>query len=59
MISEIEKKAEQAQKDNHFASQCSLVKDASTLPNLEYKTNKRLNYFEINENDIPFNNKKS
>ena len=38
--------------NNHFASQCSLVKNASALPNLEYKTDERLNYFEINENDI-------
>ena len=29
-----------------------MVKNASTLPNLEYKTDKRLNYFEINEDDI-------
>ena len=29
-----------------------MVKNASTLPHLEYKTNERLNYFEINENDI-------
>ena len=31
---------------------CSLVKNASTLPNLEYKTDERLNYFEINEDNI-------
>ena len=29
-----------------------MVKNASTLPNLEYKTDERLNYFEINKNDI-------
>ena len=29
-----------------------MVKNTSNLPNLEYKTNKQLNYFEINENDI-------
>ena len=29
-----------------------MVKNASTSPNLEYKTDVRLNYFEINENDI-------
>ena len=29
-----------------------MVKNVSTLPNLEYKTGERLNYFEINENDI-------
>ena len=36
----------------HFFSQCSLVKNASTLPSLEYKTDERLNYFDINENEI-------
>ena len=50
LISDFKKKAELF--NNHFASQCSLVKNASTLPNLEYKTDKRLNYFEINEDDI-------
>ena len=49
LISDFEKKAELF--NNHFASQCSLVKNASTLPNLEYKTDERLNYFEINEDD--------
>ena len=29
-----------------------MVKNAGTLPNIEYKTNERLNYFEINENEI-------
>ena len=29
-----------------------MVKNASTLPNLEYKTDERLNYFDINENEI-------
>ena len=29
-----------------------MVKNASTSPNLEYNTDVRLNYFEINENDI-------
>ena len=29
-----------------------MVKNASTLLNLEYKTDEQLNYFEINENDI-------
>ena len=47
---DFEKKAELF--NNHSASQCLLVKKASTLPNLEYKTDKRLNYFEINENEI-------
>ena len=29
-----------------------MVKNASTLPNFEYETDERLNYFEINENNI-------
>ena len=39
--------------NNQFASQRSLVKNASTLPpNLENKTDERLYYFFINDNDI-------
>ena len=49
-ISDFEKKAELF--NDHFASQCSLVKNASTLLNLEYKIDERLNYFEIYENEI-------
>ena len=37
-----------AELSNHFISQCSLVKYASNLPNLECKTDERLGYFEIN-----------
>ena len=29
-----------------------MVKNASTLSSLEYKTDERLNYFDINENEI-------
>ena len=36
----------------HFRRFCSLVKNASTISNLEYKTDTRLNHFEIHENDI-------
>ena len=50
IISDFQKKA--GLFNNHFASQCSLVKNASTLPTLEYKTVERLNYFDISENDI-------
>ena len=50
-------------KDKHLAklnwklgnldtAQWSLVKNASTLPNPEYKTDDLLDYFKINENDI-------
>ena len=35
---------------NHFALKCSLVKYASTLVN--HKTERRLNYFDINEKGI-------
>ena len=39
IISDFQKKAELF--NNHFASQCSLVKNASTLPTLEFKTVER------------------
>ena len=41
LISDFEKIAELS--NNHFASQCSVVKNSSSSPNLEYKTDKRLN----------------
>ena len=47
-VSDFEKKVEFF--NNHCASQCSLVKNASTVPNLE--TDELLNYCETNENDI-------
>ena len=50
LISDFEKKVELF--NNHFPSEYSLVKNAITLPNFEYKTDERLNYFEINEDDI-------
>ena len=50
LMSYFEKKAELF--NNHFASQRSLVKNASALPNLEHKTDKRLNYFFMNKNYI-------
>ena len=49
LISDLEKKIEPF--NNHFASQWFLVKNASTLTNLEYKTDRSLNYLEINQND--------
>ena len=49
-MSDFEKKAELV--NNHFASQCSSVKNASDLPNIKYKTDEWLNSIEINENDI-------
>ena len=36
----------------HFAAQCTLVKNTSRLPKIKYRTDKRLNSFTINENDI-------
>ena len=38
--------------NSHFAAQCTLVKNASTLPKFKYTTDKRLNSFRINETDI-------
>ena len=38
--------------NSHFASQCTAVKNASTLPKFKYRTDKRLNSFKFNENDI-------
>ena len=38
--------------NSHFAVQCTPVKNAISLPRLKYRTDKRLNSFTINENDI-------
>ena len=38
--------------NSHFAAQCTPVKNASTLPKFKYTTDKRLNSFTIDENDI-------
>ena len=38
--------------NSHFAVQCTPVKNASILPKFKYRTDKRLNSFTINENDI-------
>ena len=38
--------------NSHFAGQCTPVKNPSTLPKFKYRTDKRLKYFTINENDI-------
>ena len=37
---------------SHFAAHCTPVKNASALPKFKYRTDKRLNSFTINENDI-------
>ena len=36
----------------HFPAQCTPVKNASTLAKFKYRTDKLLNSFTINENDI-------
>ena len=38
--------------NSHFATQCTLIKKASTLPKLKYRTEKHLNPCTINENVI-------
>ena len=38
--------------NSHFAAQCTPVKNASTFTKFKYRTDKRLNSFTINENDI-------
>ena len=50
LASDFHKKAELF--NRHFAEQCTLVQNTSTLPVLNFKTNKRLKSFKINENDL-------
>ena len=50
LISDFEKKVKLL--SSHFAPQCSLVKNSSTLPNLEYKIDEPFSYFNINENNF-------
>ena len=38
--------------NSHFAAQCTPVKNANVLPKFKYRTDKRLNSFTINENNI-------
>ena len=38
--------------NSHFAAQCTPVKNANVLPKFKYRTDKRLNPFTINENNI-------
>ena len=38
--------------NNHFASQCTAIKNSSKLPNFSYKTEKRLTSFDIKDDDI-------
>ena len=42
LIPDFEKKAELF--NNHFASQCPLLENACTLPNVEYETDERLSF---------------
>ena len=50
LVSDFHEKAELF--NRHFAEQCTLVQTTSTLPVFNFKTNKRLKSFEINENDL-------
>ena len=50
LVSDFHKKAKLF--NRHFAEQCILVQNASTLPVFNFKTNKRLKSFENNENDL-------
>ena len=38
--------------NNYFASQCTPIKNGSKLPNFNYKTEKILTSFDINDDDI-------
>ena len=50
LVSDFHKKAELF--NRHFAEQCTLVQNTSTLPVFNFKTNNRLKSFDINENDL-------
>ena len=49
LVSDFHKKAELF--NRHFAEQCTLVQNTSTLPVFNFKTNNGLKSFDINEND--------
>ena len=57
LVSDFHKKAELF--NRHFAEQCTLVQNTSTLPVFNFKTNNCFKSFNINENDLQINNKKS
>ena len=50
LVSDFHKKAELF--NRHFAEQCTLVHNTSTLPVFNFETNNRLKSFDINENDL-------
>ena len=50
LVSDFHKKAKLF--NRHFAKQCTLVQNTSTLPVFNFKTNNRLKSFEINKNDL-------
>ena len=50
LVSDFEQKANLF--NNYFASQCTLIKDGSKLPNFSYKTEKILISFDIKDGDI-------
>ena len=47
LVSDFKQKA-----NNHFASQCTPIKNGSKLPNFSYKTEKTLTSFDIKDDDI-------
>ena len=57
LVSDFRKKAELF--NRHFAEQCTLVQNTSTLLVFNFKTNNCFKSFNINENDLQINNKKS
>ena len=50
LVSDFHKKAELF--NRHFAEQCTLVQNTSTLPVFNFKTNNRLKSFDINKNEL-------
>ena len=37
---------------NYFSKQCNIFDNGTILPEVSFRTNKRLNHLEINDNDI-------
>ena len=50
LVSDLKMKSELF--NSHFAVQCAPVKNANASPKFKYRTDKRLNSFTINENNI-------
>ena len=45
--------------NSQFAAQCTLVKNASTLPKFKCRTNNSINSFTVNKMNFVFNYRKS